>query len=434
MLFLRVGAGLALLGLGAGACAQSKLDDPIVNGYVTAVNADGSFAVMGMPIRITPKTTIMVLVNKTTTVVDKVDAPYLGELISVWGKFDKKLKVVAAEYVHVEPPEPAKIAGKAMIDKALDEGAAAGDAERLVRADGFALKLTTATKMHYNEPLASLKDVGTNQWITYTGVQGVDGVVAVNEAEVWNNRVDPNEVELRKKKEFDPAAVTKEKKQGAVSRETFGIDARKLPAHQDEDLQARIDRIGRSLVPAYQKALADTDPTKINFRFQVVDSDKLQDGWGLSSGIVQVPYTAVVRMTSDAELASVLADHVAMVIEKQALMNAEANFRLKTANWVGAAGSVVAGAFVPGLGLATGLLTSAVTGGVSGHIVSLAEQQSSRVSLCLMHDAGYSLASAPVAYWLIAPKKPKPVEEVVIPERAIYLYGVLGVAWRGRLE
>lgn len=430
-----VAAAVLALGLCARAGAQGASSDPTLWGYVTAVQADGGFSVAGVPIVLTPETKVFTLKGKEKAAAAPtgLGAPYLGESIKIWGRFDRKTKVITAQYLHFWPPAPMKVAGKAMIDAATP-GGDTPDVERAVRADGYRLTLNATTKMHWNEPLASLKDVGTNQWITYTGTQGVDGVVTVDEAEVWQNRVDPDEARMKKKGDFDPAAVSADKKQSGVARETFGIDPKKLPAHQDPELQAKVQRIGDRLVPAYQKALPTTDPTKINFRFQVVDSDQLREGWGMESGVVQVPYLALVRLTTEDEMAALLADHVASVIEKQALMNAPANFRLKTAHWASTAGSVAAEMLVPGLGVATGLISGAITGNVASHIETLAAQQSGRVSLCLLHDAGYKVAEAPVMWWLLAPKKPKPVAEVDLPAKASDLYGVLGTTWRGRAE
>lgn len=446
MLLHRVAAVVCVAGALGSAHGQSKLAEPMVTGFVTALAADGGFSVQGVPIVLTAKTKIFSVTGKNQTALDKVGDTYLGEEVAVWGRFEKKTKTISAEYIHVVPPATAKIAGKAMIDfVAVDTtatasgatAAAAADADRTVRADGYSLRLTAATKMHYNEPLASLKDVGTNQWITYTGVQGVDGVVLVDEAEVWQNRVDPDEAKLRKSKEFDPAAVKQtDHRKIALKHAFFGVNEKDFPPHADVDLQERVAKIGDSLVPAYQKALPATDATKINFRFQVVDADLQLNGWGLASGVVQVPFPAIMRLTTDSEIAAMLADHVATVIEKQALMNAPAKFRLATANWVSLPASIALGVLVPfpGVGLLTQLGTQGTTGKISSHIETLAEQQSGRVGLCLMKDAGYDVTAAPLTWWLLKPEKPKPVEAVEIPDRSSDLYQVLGTTWRGKTQ
>jgi hypothetical protein len=48
----------------------------------------------------------------------------------------------------------------------------------------------------------------------------------------------------------------------------------------------------------------------------------------------------------------------------------------------------------------------------------------------LLHDAGYNLNEAPMTWWLLAPKHPGKNLEIPVPERAAYLYGILGTTWR----
>jgi hypothetical protein len=57
-----------------------------------------------------------------------------------------------------------------------------------------------------------------------------------------------------------------------------------------------------------------------------------------------------------------------------------------------------------------------------------------RVSLDFLHDAGYDLAQAPMAWWLLGPKSPKPIEEVTMPPRATALYFALGTTWHPATE
>ena len=52
------------------------------------------------------------------------------------------------------------------------------------------------------------------------------------------------------------------------------------------------------------------------------------------------------------------------------------------------------------------------------------------MALTLMWDAKYDITQAPVAWWLLGAKQPKPIAEIPIPERAADLYGILGTLWR----
>jgi hypothetical protein len=68
--------------------------------------------------------------------------------------------------------------------------------------------------------------------------------------------------------------------------------------------------------------------------------------------------------------------------------------------------------------------------GTTQFVVFRKEQhQSGRVSLGLLKNAGYDIDQAPVAWWLLASRKPRPVSEIAIPDRATYLYRTLGEVW-----
>ena len=141
--------------------------------------------------------------------------------------------------------------------------AGSSDGVHIVRADGFLLKFTPDSRVAFNPPLTAVAQLSTNLWIEYRGVQQTDGTVIVSVAEVWPNLVSKSEDKLRTKREFDPAAVDEGDAQSGLSKVFGGIDVRRLPAHHDDALQSRIDRIGQSLIPAYQKALPVTDQSRI---------------------------------------------------------------------------------------------------------------------------------------------------------------------------
>lgn len=177
-------------------------------------------------------------------------------------------------------------------------------------------------------------------------------------------------------------------------------------------MQARVDAIGAALVPRYQRVLPDTDETKISFRFQVVDLKKMHDALAFPNGIILIPHQVVERLQNDSQLATVLADNIATVLEKQELRNEPAARKIAATSW--------AALVVPGLGFA-------------GHamykdFLRHMEEESGRVSLFLLHDAGYDIYQAPMAWWLLASSKD--IANTPLPGRARYIYKTLGEAWR----
>ncbi len=300
------------------------------------------------------------------------------------------------------------------------------DGVHIVRADGFLLKFTPDSHLAFNPPITAVDQLSTNLWIEYRGVQQTDGTVVVSAAEVWPNVVTPSEDKLRTKREFDPSEIDEGDAQSGLSKAFNGIDVRRLPAHHDDALQSRIDRIGQSLIPAYQKALSLTDASRIHFRFQVVETDRFRDAIAFANGIILVPYPAITRLENDSEIAAVLADNIAASLEKQEILHQPAEHRMLAAGIAGDIGGVL----VPGLGVATGL----TTGGIEKHALTMHRRQSGRVALCFMRDAGYDLSQAPIAWWLLEPTKPKPLEQIHLPGRAAYLYSVLGTTWSGAIK
>lgn len=83
------------------------------------------------------------------------------------------------------------------------------------------------------------------------------------------------------------------------------------------------------------------------------------------------------------------------------------------------------GMLVPFAGLAIQL------GGMASaqETVASAERQVERVSLGLLHDAGYDIDQAPMAWRLLASKKSVPVSQISFPDRAAYLYRIHEEAW-----
>jgi hypothetical protein len=141
------------------------------------------------------------------------------------------------------------------------------------------------------------------------------------------------------------------------------------------------------------------------------------DAFTLPSGVILVPHQVVERMQNDSQLATVLADAIARALERQQYLT---EGKVKMAYATGLAASFVpnGGAFgmMAGEGVANGLLTREM-------------EQSGRVSLGLLHDAGYDIDQAPIAWWLQAAKKPQPISKIDMPDRAGYIYRILGEVW-----
>jgi predicted Zn-dependent protease len=142
--------------------------------------------------------------------------------------------------------------------------------------------------------------------------------------------------------------------------------------------------------------------------------------------VILIPHQVVERMENDDELVTVLADNIACALERQSFRVMPASHAAAAA-WVGAD---VAEVFVPFAGPAI----QAVTIGGAVAVVKRQREQSGRVSLGLLMDAGFDIRQAPLAWWRLETLKGKSVTALSMPDRAAYLYKILGENWRSGAE
>jgi hypothetical protein len=399
----------------------------VTQGYVTAVSSPAAFDFNGMHVLLSPKTLLTVRHDDATphysTSLAALPPLYLGEPLEITGDItERNTEIKASEIVFLPPPSPV-VSGTGIIDLIPPVSDQPSDLPggKLIRADGYLLFIPASTKVVLTQPIASVADIRTNQWITYRGRQRADGIVVLDQASVSPNTVNHREDKLRTRGDYDPSVIDEGDAQSGASKFFKGKDIRRLPAWRDQAMQARVERIGKSLVPAFQKNLPQDDPTRIDFRFQVVDEPKLNDAWSLSSGIILVPHQVVERLPDDSQLAAVIADSIAEVLEKQSLRSIPAAHKMTAAAYTGDA----VGLIVPGAGIATAVANHEVAKSMLAHD----RQQSGRVSLWLMHDAGYNLAAAPRAWWTLAAKSASGPLPRRLPDHTLFLYEDLGTTW-----
>lgn len=409
-----------------GAVCQQH-EDPAIDGYVTRVASASDFDVNGFHVLCGPDTQTTVGHLESNEVLSNQgcpqDRPYLGEPMKIFGSLKKKAHAVEAEQIEARPVVRGEIVGSAVIDEMPSpDSAGAQPGILMLHADGYRIAISGKTAVTCDLPLKSIAGVGAGDWITYKGRQRPDGVIEAESVQISPGTVSDDEQRLRQKHDFDPSTTPSDAKQNKVKVAFGDVDPRKIPLFKDPAMQARVSAIGNKLVPAYQRRLPDTAPAKIHFRFELVDAKNWHDAWTLPSGIIFVPYQVVERMQNDSQLAAVLADNIACALERQEFRFGD----IQTELAVTSLGSEAIGLVVPG----AGLVGEAADIGAQ-EIQTKMLQQSARVSLGLLHDAGYDIDQAPLAWWLLAPNKPEPIAKILLPERAGYVYRALGENWQG---
>lgn len=412
---------ISLLIAAAASCYGQDGTEPVADGYVTRVTSASDFDVNGVRVIVTSATKYYLQSgNKTRSSASANDVHlHVGEPAQVFGKLQKNRTFTASE-LRFRPNEPREVSGAAVIDAILPASSGNAD-DHLVRADGYRVLISTNTRTIFTPPLTATSAYGTNVWIKFHGTQRLDGVVVADMATLQANTINGGEEKFLSKREYNPASVDPNAKQNSLSKAFLGLDPKRIPPYQDATMQARVEEIGAKLVPRYQRELPDNDPAKIDFRFQVVDQKKWNDAMALPSGIILIPHQVVERMENDSQLATVLADNIACVLEKQTLRLRPTVHKMTAAGLLGGVG----GAFVPGLGIAT----SAAGSAVNDKLMHQNQDQSGRVSLSLLHDAGFDIHEAPMAWWRLA--SPLNPLDTPLPRRAANLYKTLGQNWQG---
>ena len=327
---------------------------------------------------------------------------FLGEHVAIYQTGGE-----GANKVEVFQPAVHAVDGIATVEAVLP------GAEMEVRADGYQIRIDAKTKVKYEKPFAAASDVTPNAVLKYKGMLQKDGTVLASTATFFENEVTPDMLKARKEFEYDPSAVFADSHQSGPSRNMRGTDARLFPLHGDAAMQARVSAIGAKLLPEYQRNLKPDDPARINFRFFVVDGPKGSEAsYALPSGIVLVPSQMVQKLGDDSQLAAVLADAIASLIEVQPLALPLSNGDITKSAVKNAAAMVAIGV----------IGTSILNASAEDRVQKDAEQRA-RVSLSLMRDAGFDPTVAPQAWSAFARDEAHPVGVIELPPMAKYLYG-----------
>ena len=395
--------------------AAVRAENARISGYVTRALSPSDFDVNGIRIQCGKQTRTVIRGENDSEISGcPKAAPYVGERATVAGAVQMQDGRLSAKRIEFAQQHPGAVAGSALIESLPDSKSSAPKAgSLLLRADGYRILITEKTLVTWTAPLHSLADVKAGDWIDYEAKQQADGTLVTDRAWLAPVVVKKSEEKFREKNSFDPSNVPASAKQNVLHEAFFGVDYKKIPPASDAAVQARIEEIGNKLIPTFEQNLPDTNPAKIDFRFQLTADPKEQEVASLSSGIILIPREAVERMQNDSQVAALLADGIAGALERGPYRTHEAVKKTAITSYV--------------------LLNPAEAAGlVAGARASASRkqhEQNGRVALGLLRDAGYDIDQAPVAWWLLASKEPKPISEIPLPHRAAYLYKILGECW-----
>jgi hypothetical protein len=230
-----------------------------------------------------------------------------------------------------------------------------------------------ANKFH---ALSSLEEVGAGHLMTFEGTVAPDGTVTAERVEFRRNEREKYEGSLWKMHKAKVKTPDAKESKPSILKIPLGI----IEYHYElfpQDIQDYVAKVGNSLIPAYQRALPDSELTKIPFQFFVVPrKDALM--LSLPSGVVVVSSGMFDVLENEAQLASLLGREIAHVVQKHNLRQWEESEQKRLAFAFGRTGSYS----------------------------WQNEVQADRLSLEYMLLAGYDLREAPRAWKLIGEKNP----------------------------
>ena len=372
-------AGFALGVLPTNSMLQAQVPSAALRGYVDGPAQDGVLQVSGRPVRLAHDSQFNCTNIPPPGLAIRDGFPVLprGSRVEVFGRWDKKTAAYSASSVcPVAVPEK-EVSGEAVIDAV----ASSPDGEALL-ADGRRLLIPQTPALRGALGLPAKLDALVGQWLAYKA-ERQKGVLVLNGIRTWPDLDSPQEVKLRNAKLL------------VLTPPTAGQDgrlkvSRLMPSWTlsgDAAAAARVTRVGNSLGPAWGDGSQAINSPRIPITIYVAKNLKMNDCLSIPNGTILVPLRVYERLTEDVELAAVLSGCIAEIEERQ-----EACFSTRQ---TAASGASLAGwAAIAGVGLPV-VIGSDV---YAAHLRQLKEEQSARVALFYLHQAGYP-ATAGAAAW-----------------------------------
>ena len=411
--------------LGSMSCTPSAAHDPtystveLVHGYVTAVDSATAFEVDEEHVLLQPLTAFR-LKDGPAVQSDKTMRAELrpGAYVWVLGKIKGKDRV--ADVILFRQELNQQISGLGPVNAvARDKN------EKEFRADGYTIRVPVSAATSFRGEIHSIDDIGAGTWLHYKGKRDSRGVIVASSADFMSTKPGKpveavNGLDDYKLPFFPPdfgRHVDGRMKPGRLK------GWRTVPA--DQALDDRLQQIGTKLIPEFQRSLADNDPRKVSFLFNVVDDDDMRTFiCAPRGGLIFYPRFLIERMKNDGQLAAALAMPIAMVLQRQGIGK-------EMREWPAVRdqlSTLALYATIPYFGA----FPLDMMGALPDHrIATRLEEQVGRIAISLVADAGYDPWQAPEAFRLLAEKRSHGSWIVKNNHLSEYALGVLNLGYRG---
>lgn len=210
--------------------------------------------------------------------------------------------------------------------------------------------------------------------VKVSGQRQVDGTLMADRGKAWENAETKDDSKLK-------LTLQKTKKLTSVEVNFGGM---KFNLLKNAALSDYVNRIGRSVVPAYQRELPKGHPVKIDFNFFIVE-DSTFNACAYPDGSIFIHTALLTQMENEAQLASVLGHEVAHTTYEHARMQMQKD-RLISSLSLFTQFAVVAGIIPAELSV---LVTAFGGPALSSKYGRDYEEQADRAGLTYMSQAGY---------------------------------------------
>jgi hypothetical protein len=338
-----------------------------VHGFMTAVNSPTSFEIDDY--KITCDSGLPIKVKKTKSdpaaTTFKPEDIRVGAELEITGDYNESTHELKAGSIEIFLFDTVKIDRVALLEKAptLEKsnsgawhGALFADARILVseatlvtfkkNAEEREAAKAGRTSKQESAPLTSLDDINLDTFAHYEGNAQPDGSVLASKVEFEHAELAKGEADLRR--QWTPKV--KEPDYAASKPGQLKMIYKKYQILADKDAQEYVSELGEILIPQHQKDLPAGSPLKIPFQFYVVNNT-VPDLNSFESGTIVVNSGLFGVLENEAQLAFLLEQEIAQILEKQGWRDREYHKRRITALEVGQIAALpVAGlpyAFVP---------------------------------------------------------------------------------------
>jgi Peptidase family M48/Domain of unknown function (DUF5666) len=392
---------------------RTRISEIKIHGYVTAVNSKTSFDIEDY--RITRDAAFKLeFENPSPDLSFKIEDVRVGTELEIRGIYDDETGELQAKSIKVDMEQFRKLKDTAILDRSpIGVTPVSGGWRGIFFVNGQRIQVTPETKVLFKltslekklaksatkkpkgdvaetedsfRPLFSLAEVTSGMMMTYEGRRDIEtGRILAERVEFSKNDFEKGEARLWKnyKVKVKPGDAL-----GLKPAELSISNAGKYKLLPNDEVQEYVTNLGQSLIPAYLKAIPDSDPSKLNFRFFVI-MNKEPNAFALANGIFLIHSGMFDVVENEAQLAAVIGHEIAHATQEHTWR--QMNYH-KNAKMALSIASAVASAYgARNLADIANMVEGAIRNGYQRSL----ENQADRIGLEYMVRAGYDPREAP---------------------------------------